>query len=440
MNRDVKKAATWLWCLGGLGAAVPVFAEGPHRIYLYKGDQIEMQVSKIEGGNIIGSVGSSLITIPLSDAAAIELETRLIPPSPGSKETLAAVHVAGGDILVGSLESFSNEKLVIGFQNQSVNLSKSLVRGIKFLGPAVNAALPALEKRFEGKEVVKLATSTIPAKIVKMTSSEMALRDQFSDQDNTLSYRDAEGRLKVDAVYFTAGMKPPAGVVDCRIKGVDGATVIQGQLLGMNESVLQIKTMFAERMALKLSSIAELWFLGGNALYLSDLSPVRVMETSPWGKEEDPWVLIWRYKNDLNCRKMPILLGGKTYKRGLGVHSKCELSFTIPEGFTSFECVLGIDDRVGVKAKDTPAFAVSDVRILVDGAVLFEKRVVGSEAPLPVNVALKGGKTMTLVADYGPPAKVKLDEKGQDVPAGKEQELPLDFGDWVNFAEARFSK
>jgi hypothetical protein len=256
----------------------------------------------------------------------------------------------------------------------------------------------------------------------------------------TMTFFDQDGKLKVEGVYFMSGGAPSAADANCRVKGVDGITSIQGTVLGADESTLRILTPYAKSLPVRTTAILEIWFLGGRSLFLSDLKPVKVKEESPWGKPEDPWVMIWHYKNDLNCRRQPLLLGGKTFKRGVGVHAKCELTYAVPEGYTSFESLVGIDDRVAPKAKEILAFGVSDIRVLVDGQVKFEKRISGNDQAASIKVAVAGAKTITLIADYGETAKMKLDEKGRESPSGKEQETAIDFGDWVNFAEARFSK
>lgn len=417
------------WGLGFADAAV---------LHFYNGNQVkDFHLTKIELGRLSGTVEGTLISLAQTEISVVDFEARISPPMAIGKDVWAVLQMVNGDVLVGKLQSLKGDEVFFNFQGESMALSKSMIQSVKFLsGAGTDPLLPPLEKTLD-RDLVKLPATMVPGTVLTVTADEITFQTPMGGK--TMTLLDQDGKLRVEGVYFF-GPASAGAPANCRIKGIDGITSIHGTILGADETVARLQTPYAKVFLVRLASAAELWLVGGNAVYLSDLTPVKVTEESPWGKADDPWVMIWHYKKDANCRKMPLSVGGKTYKRGLGVHTKCELSFQIPEGYLFFECLAGIDDRVAAKAKEITAFAVSDVRFLVDGKVLFEKRVSGAEAPVSVKVDLRGGKILTLVADYGEKAKLKIDEKGEESPDAPEREVPIDFGDWVNFVEARFSK
>ncbi len=143
---------------------------------------------------------------------------------------------------------------------------------------------------------------------------------------------------------------------------------------------------------LRAADLACLSFAGAGT-FLSDLQPVEVVESGYDAEVLHPW------RRDLSVLGDPLVVGGRTHGKGLGVHSRSRLVFRVPAGVAHFWTRVGLDDS-------SPALgvaAVADVRVLVDGAVKFEQRALGAGAAKDSGlVPVQAGQLVALEVDFGP--------------------------------------
>jgi hypothetical protein len=128
-------------------------------------------------------------------------------------------------------------------------------------------------------------------------------------------------------------------------------------------------------------------FYGGRAVYLSDLEPMAVRQV--------PYVgALFPYRRDQTVLGNPLSLRGQVFRKGLGVHSYCELVYQLDGSYRTFRAVLGVDDET--QGRGSVEFVV-----LVDGQGRFRSPVLtGQSAPLPVAVDVAGARELKLVVDY----------------------------------------
>src|SRR5262249_41274380 len=125
----------------------------------------------------------------------------------------------------------------------------------------------------------------------------------------------------------------------------------------------------------------------GKLVYLSDLKPADVKET-PYLDGSFP------FRADRSVGGHPLHLGGKTYRRGLGVHSKSELTYTLDGGFQTFNATVGIDDAVS--GQGSVIFRVyGDDKLLKETPVLR-----GGDTPVELEIPVKGVLLLRLEVDY----------------------------------------
>ncbi len=101
-----------------------------------------------------------------------------------------------------------------------------------------------------------------------------------------------------------------------------------------------------------------------------------------------------RVHDDKGFDSKPISVGGKIYKRGLGVHSASEISFQLKGEFTHFHVTPGPDDNQG---------GIIEMKVLVDGKELYNSGKVsrvGFQAK-SLTIPVKGAKTLTLIVTDG---------------------------------------
>ena len=157
----------------------------------------------------------------------------------------------------------------------------------------------------------------------------------------------------------------------------------------------------------------------------------------------------WRVMIDQAVGGNSISVGGKTYKKGLGVHADSEMTFPLQGRFATFHVVPGPDDA---------HHGLLEMKILVDDEEVFaggKTRSIDKQPRKPVDISVKGAKTLTLIVD-------SLGDRGGDHaswadayltvaecgdgrtrscrPATSELALPLGANrgfseDWVRFSE-----
>ena len=131
----------------------------------------------------------------------------------------------------------------------------------------------------------------------------------------------------------------------------------------------------------------------GVATFVSDLEPSGVSETGFDGEVLYPW------QRDRAVRGGALVAGGRTYGKGLGVHSHSRLTYTVPAGAATFWSRVAVDDTAAALVVRADA----DVRVLVDGKVVFAKKGLGpGGVPLDTGaIAVKPGQALVLEVDFG---------------------------------------
>jgi len=122
-------------------------------------------------------------------------------------------------------------------------------------------------------------------------------------------------------------------------------------------------------------------------VYLSDLEPVTAIQRSLLDTT-------WPWRRDASVSGGRLLLAGRAYSKGLGVHSYTALTYELDGTFERFRAVVGIDD--GATPGGTAVF-----RVLADGQLVFESAPIGSQSPTNVSIDLVGVRTLVLECDSG---------------------------------------
>jgi hypothetical protein len=167
---------------------------------------------------------------------------------------------------------------------------------------------------------------------------------------------------------------------------------------------LRATTLTGEAVRVPVAALAAVNVFRGPAVYLSDLTPHQYDHT--------PYLdTRWPVANDRSVAGMDLRLAGGTFDKGLGLHSQCRVSYTLPSGARRFEAVIGLDEQTG------RAGSVR-IQVLADG-----KPIVGPaeqtslDPPRPLRLAIPpSARELSLVVEFG---------RGGDVQ------------DHVNWADAR---
>lgn len=139
--------------------------------------------------------------------------------------------------------------------------------------------------------------------------------------------------------------------------------------------------------------------------YLSDLTAANYRSV--------PYLNIeWPLARDRNVLGGPLMVGGKRYLKGLGLHSAARVTYKLDGEYRQFAATIAIDDAAGDRGS-----VVCGVYVERDGkwAEAFKSGTIrGGEAPLPVEVDLRGARGVTLTVDFA--------DRGDE----------LDYADWLD--------
>src|SRR5262249_53501156 len=136
------------------------------------------------------------------------------------------------------------------------------------------------------------------------------------------------------------------------------------------------------------AEVQDVQFRGGTMTYLSDLEPSKVDE-SPFFSQKMPW------RRDVGLLGEPLRMNGRTYARGIAVHSRSRLTYDLNGRCARFEAELGCDDSARGKGR-------VDCRVLADGKELFAKTDLRADEPVVVlSLPVAGAAQLRLEVDFG---------------------------------------
>ena len=327
-------------------------------------------------------VGGKVRRIPCADLLAIELRSGNASPRTGD----SAVVLRDGRVLRGA---------IVGGGSRAVALRSPLftalecplaaITRIEF--PVAQPTQPPKPARkhdrllFANNDLVDGTVLAFGPKGIRFRSELLGELDVGFDRLKTLVFAAQDG-----------GKPPTPKGVTALVRADDGS-IVAGTIRSLTEGRLELQAAGVTipngvPLSLALDHVLRIEFRGGRLVFLSDLEPAEVKETPFFD-------LVWHYRRDRSVDGNPLRLGDRTYRKGLGVHSRCELTYALEGSYRRFLADFGLDEEVGDKGN-------VDVAVLVDGKPRFERKgLTGRDAPLAIAVDLTGASRLTLRVDFG---------------------------------------
>ena len=203
-------------------------------------------------------------------------------------------------------------------------------------------------------------------------------------------------RPKIEGIVFaqTGTAEFSEGV--CTVSTAFGSRYIASSLQ-LNDNQVQITTPAGLKTSLAIDNIAHLDFSSGKIAFLSDLEPA-AFSYEPFFSPSTPVSVLSKFyglRRDIALENKPLKLDGKTYRKGLAMHSRSFVSYRLPGKFRLFKAIVGIDDA----ARDGGGDVLLEVK--GDGKSLWKMNVRGSEAAHALELDISGVKRLEIVADFG---------------------------------------
>ncbi|HEU4752691.1 MAG TPA: NPCBM/NEW2 domain-containing protein [Armatimonadota bacterium] len=166
-----------------------------------------------------------------------------------------------------------------------------------------------------------------------------------------------------------------------------GGERVTGRWVKLSPEILTVKTEWGENLDIPVASLSRLEVKNGKLVYLSDLKPSEVKQI-PYLDGSFP------FRVDRAVSGRPLSIAGKTFRRGLGTHSRSELTYALDGGYGSFQATLGIDDGVGGQGSVV-------YRVYGDEKLLYESPVIrGGSLPVDMKVDVRRVLLLRLEVDY----------------------------------------
>ena len=301
----------------------------------------------------------------------------------------ARVYLTGDEQLFGRLEALGEESLKLRTPwGDELNVPLARVAGI-YMGLAEHKeSSESFEKRLRSRGAEDLLPATSKdgevvaiSGVAEKTEGEK-LFFHFEEKTRSLPLRQVEG------LVLASRPEPerPSGVRPTF--SLSGGLVVSGLWKDLDTQNWKIETAWGQTLNLPATEIRSVRFRGGEMTYLSDLEPSKVEETPFFGRHSG-------YRKDVTLLGSPLKLDGKSYARGLAVHSRTALTYELDGRYSTFETTIGFDEsarRVGRV----------DCRIFADDKELYANPDLRADGP-PVKLALpvEKARRLRLVVDYG---------------------------------------
>jgi sRNA-binding regulator protein Hfq len=302
----------------------------------------------------------------------------------------ATVKLAGGDVVV------------VSDMWDEMRLSRGLVSGIVF----------AQQRRADEREklVAKITRESAQkeaADVVLLTNGDQ-LTGKLTELDRgSLAIETRGGAAKVplsrvEAIVFGGdrqhdgvGVPSPSSSSKRRGKfsvGLRDGSLVYANAIRANEKSTEIE--LANGVKVKGSAaddIVAIQLLDGPAIYLSDLEGADYRGV--------PYLTMkWPFTRDRNVLGEPIVVRGKRYVKGIGMHSAARLTYRLEGDYRRFDSAVAIDDSA--KGRGSVTFSVYVLRDGKWGEAFKSGIVRGGEEPQNVTVDLRDAKGLTLTVDF----------------------------------------
>lgn len=321
----------------------------------------------------------------------------LPPASASAGGDVATVELAGGERLVGTLQRASDEALTVALA-ADVRARTSLddMRSILFRARIPSTWNAPLERAQEGDRIYRRKNDTIEridGGVEAFGETSVKFHD---DRIGTLDV--AWSELVALFVDSGSGVRAPAeGAVNVVVDLV-GKTRLKGTLTKIDAQGVALERRGGEALRIPAGLVALVLVDDGRLVFLSDLDPREAPPSAPFG---DDLGLRWPHKMDASVMDGPLVAGGKTFARGIGVHAPSRMVWALDGTFESLRGQCAVDDSVLKLA----AHGSVRFRVLVDGTKRFESKILhGGDAAVPITLepaGLLGAKELVLEVDIG---------------------------------------
>ncbi|MGV3724674.1 MAG: NPCBM/NEW2 domain-containing protein [Actinomycetota bacterium] len=330
-------------------------------------ERVSLKPAAAQEQIILEQAGQSPVTLPIQDLLVVDFGK-----IPGNNLT-PSVRFANGDTVFGKVTFPSARQVKVAAGWGSITAPLNWVSAIRLQekaslpGPVEKDTLVLPNDRVEGaidgvtngKVTVKVGGAPVPVELSRVSALAFASRPRAAETRPGLL-------LSLD---------------------LGGGERVTGRWVSLTPDLLTVRLEWGAELEVPVASLSRLEVKNGKLVYVSDLRPAEVKLT-PYLDGG------FSFRQDRSSSGRPLRLGGKTYARGLGTHSRTELTYGLDGGVESFAAAHGLDDAVGGSGSVV-------YRVYGDNRLLYESPVVrGGDVPIEIKLPVKGVLLLRLEVDF----------------------------------------
>jgi hypothetical protein len=359
----------------------------------------------ISGGRAVFRTGGQRRQVALRDLASICISD---PPDPMQKLGQAVVVLASGGVLAAEeLSAADGQVRLVTSLTGRLAVEMSAVSVIYMPGPAETAG--QLARTFREIRHAPSSQDYIVALDDKgRWIPALGALGGIDSEGVAFRFDEVDRRVNISSVRVIQLARVPRDVADPigAVAGMDGS-VLPFADVGLDKGKLTVAADGVTCGPVSMAEVGEIRLRSDRSVWLDELTPSEVVQAGMFD-------VAFPYRKNRSAAGGPIRLGGRTYERGLGMHSRCELTYSLEGAYVAFAARVGIDKLGGKRG-------IALLKLLGDGKELIDPLTLrGDAAPVNVRCSLAAVKTLRIVVDFGP--------DGTDV------------GDHVDLADARLIK
>jgi hypothetical protein len=373
------------------------------------GKTVSGEVAQLTDKEIVLRSGGKDIATPIDQVLVLELGATAPAKLTGVK--YIDVELTDGSLLHCAQVSFKGKEATLTLVSGQV--VKTPLEAISYV---VNDAQEDKTQQEWKEQISKKRSSDILA--VRREGELQTLKGTFgdaSDDGKKIQFDlNSKGEMRgvplepIHGMLFLRQPDPKAPPTLCKVYDTQ-ANVVMMAAADVTAAGFTVTTPSGVKIEYTRALVARFDYSRDKVRYLSDMEPVKVIQTSTQGDPEP-------YRRDKNLDGIAGLrLGGKIYNKGLAVHAYTSLEYQLDGEYREFTALLGIDENVGGSDGQTV------VKIEGDGKELASETISRKDKDLPRKIqrSVSGVQRLRIVV------------QSPDI---------LDLGKHVDLADAKVSK
>jgi hypothetical protein len=377
---DPKQSPHWKIAVERIGQAsvADIYFEPPTKDLFEQ--ELAVTLTFDDNSNATGTLKAAGHT---SDQTAMPADSTAVAP-----RRLATVQLEGGDSLRAFLTGSAEEKITLQTAwHAALDVPLSQLRGVLFDGGKPEAKIKFDERMQQPGDDDFVLVESRDGGLAEINGRLQSL----GAAGVKINYEGQERSIKLDRIQAIVTAAHPSKNVwqgPFQVFRLSSGDNLSAAWQAQSDAALQVKSAWGSDVELPRQAVVEITGKNTKMVNLSELTPLAV-EQVPYFDRLMPFV------RDKSWNNRPLKLDGKTYARGLALHSRCVLTYDLGGEFASFRAVLGIDEDAGERGR-------VNCRVTVDDQELFHKLDLHvGEKPVPIDVAVKGGRQLRLEVDFG---------------------------------------